>query len=915
MTASLLAQIDGPSDVKRLGLDELQDLAAQLREEIVRVTAANGGHLATNLGSVELSIALHHALDSPRDKIIWDVGNQCYAHKLITGRRERFKTLRQTDGLSGFVTRFESPHDHLSAGHAATALSAALGIASARDQLGDDYSVVAIVGDGAMSAGLSYEALNNLGTFQSQLLLVLNDNSFSISPSCGALARTFKRAQERVLDGNIFEQLGIQYLGPVDGHDLPLLIEVLRDARQADRPIVLHIVTQKGKGFAPAEQNPTQYHGLSPFDIESGRPLASKKGTSYSEQFGNELLRIAEEDDRVVAITAAMTTGTGLEPFAKRFPHRFHDVGLAEQHAVTFAGGLALGGCRPVVAIYSTFLQRSFDQILHDVRLQNLPVTFVLDRAGLVGADGPTHHGVFDLSFLRTAPRMVMMVPKDGEELSAMLRAAIQHDGPAAIRIPRGTVVPPAPGQPAMAPIEIGRGELLREGQDVAFLAVGSMVPRALEAAEELGQRGVSAGVVNARFIKPLDADLILDTAARVDHIFTIEEHVLHGGFGSAVLELFAEHRVQTPVTVFALPDEFIEHGATEKLLDDRGLSTEKIVSRVLLEREAEPGDAAHPAPKFNEPRLRAAIARIMQRSLPEDLRIWVDAYGKVGDRDPFLWKWCLEGVDLTTLSCVEPDQRDANRVTKVLGVMVDVLLDDVADQANDSTYLEWLLKIPVSPYPPDFSTFLPEQQAYADTLGRVWETIMTRARCYPRFEEYRELLRFDYMQLLNTMRYSQMINRDPRVLNIIEHDLYLPHNMHMMISGTLDLMCSPSFERAELGRLRAVLWHAQCMGRIGNLITTWERELAERDFTSGVFALALQRGYLNVQQLMDTDTDVLREAISSRDCESFFLNRWRHHRTQIIALANSIQSVDVSRLVDGLEQLLEIHLGSRGLK
>jgi 1-deoxy-D-xylulose-5-phosphate synthase len=915
MTSGLLTEIDSPTQLKGLTVEELKELAGELRGEILRVAAANGGHLATNLGSVELSIALHYTLDSPRDRIVWDVGNQCYTHKILTGRRGRFATIRKTSGLSGFVNRYESPHDHLTTGHAGTALSAALGIATARDYLDQDYCVVAVVGDGGMSAGLSYEALNNLGRFHSQLLLVLNDNSFSISPSCGAFAQRLKRAQARVLDGNVFEQLGIEYLGPVDGHDLAVLVEVLRDAKHIGRPVVLHVVTQKGKGYAPAELDPERFHGVSPFDIATGRPLSSNAAPTYSEVFGREMLRIADEDHRVIAITAAMSAGTGLTAFAERFPDRFFDVGIAEQHAVTFAAGLAASGCRPVVAIYSAFLQRSYDQVIHDACLQNLPVTFVLDRAGVVGADGPTHHGVFDLAYLRAVPRMVVMAPKDEDEFAQMLRLAVAHGGPAAVRIPRGVVPPPVSQARQTLPVEIGRGELLRDGADVGLIAIGSMVQRAMEVAEELEKRGIGARVVNARFVKPLDASLIVETARQVKRLFTLEEHAKNGGFGSAVLELLAEQHVNTPVSVLGLPDNFIEHGSTKHLLDECGLSTERIVARIVQEIGAGHDHPRGSVPTIDTDRLRAAVDRVRQRPLPEPLDLWVGEYGKVGNRDVFLWKWCLEGVSLTSLPCVDSEVRDTNNVTKVLGVMVDVLLDDVADQSGPARYLEELLQVPFATRRPDFAGFSPKQQAYAETLRRVWEAIMVRVRDYPRYAEFQQLLRYDYRQLFNTMRYSHMLNRDPQLLNLAEHDLYLPHNMHMMVSGTMDLMCSSGFDRGELGQVREVLWHAQCMGRIGNLITTWERELADRDFTSGVFAFAVREGIVTAQQLIDADMEVLRKAVAAHDCETFFLERWKDHRSRIVSSARSVRSVDISAFVTGLEQLLQIHLGSRGLK
>lgn len=914
ITASILELIDAPADVKTLDHGALALLADEVRAEILRVTARNGGHLATNLGAVELSIAMHYVFDSPRDKIIWDVSNQCYTHKLLTGRRGRFPTIRKEGGLSGFTNREESPHDHMTSGHAGTALSSALGMATARTHLGEDYSVVAVVGDGAMTAGLSFEALNNLTALKSQLLIILNDNEFAISPSCGALAHSLKQAKAKILDGTIFDELGIMYLGLVDGHDLPLLVEVLAEARRINRPVVLHVVTQKGKGYQPAEADPERFHGVAPFDLESGQPLAQTSGCSYSQLFGEELIRLAEEDSRIVAITAAMISGTGLATFAKRFPERLFDVGIAEQHAVTFAAGLAAGGCRPVVAIYSSFLQRGYDQVIHDVCLQDLPVTFVLDRAGLAGEDGPTHHGVFDFGFLRAIPRIVVMAPKDGEEFQWMLRAAVACDGPAAVRIPRGAVPVPI-GSSQSTPIVIGRGELLCQGDDVALIAIGSMVHRAVEVADALSEHGISAAVVNARFVKPLDDSLILKTARRVKRVYTIEEHVRLGGFGSAVVELLVEHDVRTPVALLALPDRFIEHGSADHLLHEAGLSTEAIVSRVRneLALSHERRDTASLA--IDDGPLQAEIDRISESSLPEDLDYWVGQYSEVGQRDAFLWKWCLEGVSLTCLPCVDPTLRDANNVTKVLGVMFDVLLDDVADTNGQTEYLEQLLKIPFSDQAPDFRTSSSQQQKYAHLTCRLWETIGRRARTYPRYEEFADLLRFDYAQLLNTMRYSHMVNQNPHLLNLTEHDLYLPHNMHMMISGTLDLMCSPAFDSKEIGSIREVLWHAQCMGRVGNLITTWERELREADFTSGVFARALQQGVLNHQQLVDPDVDEVRRTIQSNGCETYFVDEWHNHREKLAGMAGRIRSVDVGQLIGGLEKLIGIHLGSRGLK
>ena len=913
MTTSVLERVNDPADVKTLAADMLPALAEECRAEIIRTIASNGGHLATNLGTVELSIALHRALSSPRDRIIWDVGNQCYTHKLLTGRRDRFRTIRQGGGLSGFVNRQESPHDHLTAGHAGTALSSALGIAAARDHLGDDYAVVAIVGDGAMTAGLSYEALNNLGTYQSQILVVLNDNQFSISRNSGALAGALNRSRHNILDGTLFEQLGITYLGPIDGHDLLLLTDVLHDTKRMNRPVLLHVLTQKGKGYKPAEADPARFHGVSPSSLSDNPAPPSSQPLSYSEIFGQELCHIAEEDDRVVAITAAMPAGTGLATFADQWPDRFFDVGIAEQHAVTFGAGLAAGGCRSVVAVYSTFMQRSYDQVVHDVCLQDLPVTLVLDRAGIVGADGPTHHGVFDFGFLRIVPGITIMAPKDGEEFKAMLRAAIAYDAPVAVRTPRGAAPPPI--EEASSSIEMGRGQCLRRGEDIALIAIGSMVAPAFAAAQKLSDHGVSTTVINARFVKPLDESLLLEAAQGVKRVFTLEEHVGMGGFGSAVAELYADHDVQTPHTLLALPDRFIEHGSAAELLNDCGLSVDKVVQRVLRNLDAEAVAGSAPNVHFEPGQVKAVIDQIRSDALPEEFEPWVEEYASVGKRDAFLWRWCFRGVDLTTLSCVDPSLRPSNRVAKVLGVMLDVLIDDIADQTRETAFLDRLLGIPYAQPQLVFDDFSAQQQAYARTTRRVWEAITDRVRDYPRYDEFQELLRFDYLQLLNTMRYSHLVNHRLALLNLVEHDLYLPHNMHMMISGTIDLMSSPSFEEEDLGRLRDVLWHAQCMGRVGNLITTWKRELGESDLTSGVFARAVQLGAVTPAELLTADRDSVHARIESSDCEAFFHRRWQGYRDHVAKAAPAIRSVDVGQLLQGLERLFAIHMGSRGLK
>jgi transketolase C-terminal domain/subunit len=552
--------------------------------------------------------------------------------------------------------------------------------------------------------------------------------------------------------------------------------------------------------------------------------------------------------------------------------------------------------------------------LIHDVCLQDLPVTFVLDRAGLVGDDGPTHHGVLDLAYLRTMPGMIVAAPKDGEEFREMLSWAVDYPAPTAIRIPRGPVPEPIPPARKPVPIRPGRAELLRDGNDVALLAIGSMVAPAVQAADELSAKGFSCAVVNARFVKPLDEVLLSDIARRVRHVFTIEEHVRHGGFGSAVLELLSTHGVATPVTLMALPDAFIEHGDADELLDEAGLSAPRMVQSVLaaLAPASQKDDEADiPDPTI----VRAEMEAIAQRPLSPELKGWVQRYASVGDRDPFLWNWCLKGVELTCLPCVDPQLRDLNNDTKVIGVMFDVLLDDVADHAKDTTFLEKLLAIPSDGARLELDSLSPEQRRYAEFAAAVWQAIVDRARSYPRYAEFQELLLFDYLQLLNAMRSSSLINLAPHALNLAEHDLYLPHNMHMMVSGTLDLMCSPNLDRDELGRVRSLLWRPQCMGRVGNLITTWERELTERDFSSGVFAQAAEEGYVTPEELLNGDRGELKRRICEHGCEEFFLARWRQYRQRIRSLAGQIRSFDVTEFLHGLERLLQIHLGSRGLK
>jgi 1-deoxy-D-xylulose-5-phosphate synthase len=616
---SLLAQIKEPADLRRLDFEALKRLAAEIREVIVATTARTGGHLAPNLGVVELTLALHYVFDSPRDKIIWDVGHQSYVHKLLTGRYHRFATLRQLGGISGFPRPEESVHDVFATGHSSTSVSAALGLAVARDLAGQDYRVVAVIGDGALTAGMAFEALNHAGHLQKDLLVVLNDNEMSIAPNVGALAKYLNRLRtdpmyrrgkeeiERLLNkipaigprvarvverlkdslkylvvpGMFFEELGFQYLGPVDGHNIPLLVEVFRQARKTRGPVLVHVFTKKGKGYPPAERNPDLFHGVGPFRADTGELEATGGGPTYTEVFGRTVVELARRDPRVVAITAAMPAGTGLVPFAREFPERFFDVGIAEQHAVTLAAGMARGGLKPVVAIYSTFLQRAYDQIIHDVCLQNLPVVFAVDRAGIVGDDGATHQGLFDLAFLRTVPNMVVMAPRDAAELANMLFTALELGQPAAVRYPRRRAPGPVPLE--WSPVPVGRAEVLREGEEAVLVALGTMVPVACAAAEELAAQGIAVTVINARFAKPLDEECLSAWAARAGLVVTLEEHVLAGGFGSAVAEMLADRGLSAVRVVrMGLPDTFVEHGSQELLLARYGLTPEAVAQNVV---------------------------------------------------------------------------------------------------------------------------------------------------------------------------------------------------------------------------------------------------------------------------------------------------------------------------------------------
>ncbi|GAB4298758.1 MAG: 1-deoxy-D-xylulose-5-phosphate synthase [Desulfuromonadia bacterium] len=613
----ILETISSPSDIRQLSVADLKSLAAELRQVIIETTAANGGHLAPSLGVVELTLALHRVFESPRDRLIWDVGHQAYAHKLITGRRDRFSTLRKLDGISGFPKRSESPHDIFDVGHASTSISAALGCAVGRDVKGEKNKVVAIIGDGSMTGGIAFEGMNHAGHLNRDLILVLNDNEMSIAENVGALSafltrttssqfvyrvkkdieqfldsfdgigksvlKVAKRAEESLkglfTPGMLFEAFGFEYIGPIDGHDVETLISTFERVRHFSDAVLIHVLTKKGKGYPPAEANPSLFHGVGPFEIETGKVLKAKGGgTSYTAVFGQTVTRLASDDDRIVAVTAAMPDGTGLTTFSREHPTRFFDVGIAEQHAVTFAAGLAVEGCRPVVAIYSSFLQRAFDQIFHDVCLMKLPVTFAIDRAGVVGSDGPTHHGVFDLSYLRVFPNMTVMAPKDENELQHMLHTALTLGSPAAVRYPRGNGVG-VPLDQTFRQLELGKGELLREGKDGVVVAIGTMVLPALEAANILAGDGVDFAVINARFVKPLDRELILSWGKRTGLVITCEENALAGGFGSGVMELFEEEGI-TGVRFkrIGYPDRFIEQGEQHELHARYGLDRDGLV-------------------------------------------------------------------------------------------------------------------------------------------------------------------------------------------------------------------------------------------------------------------------------------------------------------------------------------------------
>ncbi len=614
---SLLTQIDSPADLRALDMAQLRALARESRQFMIDSVSATGGHLAANLGTVELTLALHYVFNTPDDKLVWDVGHQSYLHKIITGRRDQMSSIRQKDGLAGFPKRDESPYDAFGVGHSSTSISAALGMAIAATQQGSNRRVAAIIGDGAMTAGQAFEALNHAGTLDANLIVVLNDNDMSISPNVGGLSnylarilsgRTYatmregskkvlqnmptvwelaRRAEEHmkgmVIPGTLFEELGFNYIGPIDGHDLDAVVATLRNVRLLKGPQLLHVVTRKGKGYAPAEKNPCKFHGIGKFDPETGESQGSgaPAGKTYTRVFSDWICDMARADGKLVGITPAMREGSGLVAFSEQFPQRYFDVGIAEQHSITLAAGLACEGIKPVVAIYSTFLQRAYDQLIHDVALQNLPVLFAIDRGGLVGADGPTHSGNFDLSFLRCIPNMLLMAPADENECRKMLSTGFRHDGPAAVRYPRGT----GPGvevDSGLDTLEIGKACVCREGKDVALLAFGSTLAAALEAGEKL-----DATVVNMRFIKPLDEACVCELAGNHRMLVTLEDNAVSGGAGTAVAEALAAHDVTIPLTHLGIPDHFIEHASREEQLAECGLDADSIYHRIQRELAA----------------------------------------------------------------------------------------------------------------------------------------------------------------------------------------------------------------------------------------------------------------------------------------------------------------------------------------
>jgi 1-deoxy-D-xylulose-5-phosphate synthase len=620
-TSPQLSSIESPEDLRELSIDELNGLAEEIRSIIIRTVSENGGHLAPSLGVVELTLALHYVFNTPEDKLIWDVGHQAYAHKLLTGRQDKFHTIRKHKGLSGFPNIEESKYDAFSTGHAATSISAALGMTLGKDIQNKNSRAIAVIGDGSMTSGMAFEAINHAGHLDKNLIVILNDNEMSISPNVGAVSsflsrklsgRTMRRVKthieeklnslsnvgENILNvlkkseesfksfftpGMLFEAFKFDYVGPIPGHQIEDIIEALESARDnASGPRLIHVLTTKGKGYKPAEDNPRSYHGLGPFDITTGKPHSSSGSISYTEVFGKTMLKLGKKNDKLAAISAAMVTGTGLTEFSLAYPDRFFDVGIAEQHAVTFAAGLATEGMHPVVAIYSSFFQRALDQIIHDICIPNLPVTLAIDRGGVVGDDGPTHHGVFDISFLRFIPNIILMAPMDENELQHMIYTATNHNGPTAIRYPRGAGAG-IPLSDELQKLEIGKGELLVEGTDILILPIGNRVQTAIEAIEGLKKVGIDAAVINPRFIKPLDADLICHWAEKTGRVLTIEDNVRQSGFGSSILELLSRRKLYNIRTCsLGHPDLFVEHGPQSTLLKNSGLDAPAIIKAAI---------------------------------------------------------------------------------------------------------------------------------------------------------------------------------------------------------------------------------------------------------------------------------------------------------------------------------------------
>jgi 1-deoxy-D-xylulose-5-phosphate synthase len=617
---SVLQKVNYPADIRKLNNAELNTLAQEIRELIINSVASCGGHLASSLGAVEITLALHFVFNTPQDKIIWDVGHQCYAHKIITGRKEKIATMRSKNGISGFPKREESIYDVFNVGHSGTSISAAAGFTEARCLKGERNKIIAVIGDGSMTTGMAFEALNWAGDRKKDMIIVLNDNEMFISPNVGALSSYLNRMMTGhtvtklktdiknflkgipgigdhivklsqqieeslktfVVPGALFEELGFTYVGPLEGHRLDHLIKNFENIKALEGPVLVHVITKKGKGYKFAEEKPLTYHGLSPFDVQTGKPLAAPSAIpTYTDIFGKTMLELARVDSRIVAITAAMCEGTGLDQFSQEFPQRLYDVGIAEQHAVTFAAGLAAEGFLPVVAIYSTFLQRAYDQILHDVCLQKLPVVFAIDRAGIVGEDGATHQGLFDYSYLRSIPNIIVMAPKDENELQHMLKTAVDSGSPVSVRYPRGRGVGTKLDS-ELKTLEIGKGEVLREGSDLAIIAIGSTVYPALAASQTISKEGINVKVINARFVKPIDSELILSAASSCKKIITVEENGLQGGFGSAVLELLAEKGITgVQVKRLGIPDEFVQHATQAQLRRKYGIDEEGILRAI----------------------------------------------------------------------------------------------------------------------------------------------------------------------------------------------------------------------------------------------------------------------------------------------------------------------------------------------